>query len=244
MLSRFRVITLDAGETLLGPRPSFGEAFARICAEAGVLVNKEQIKQIQALSRQRLQDYQRLGLRFTDSTEKSQEFWIGLYRGFLTKMSVSENSLDEISAYLYQEFTRGHNYSLFDDVLETLDSLRSHGIRLGVVSNWEYWLERLLVELGIRSYFDFIVVSGLVGYEKPDTRIYRKAIECSGVDPSAMAHVGDSVESDVNGARAAGITPILLDRRGHYRQVDCLRVESLTELLSIDGPMSVPDIGE
>ena len=74
------------------------------------------------------------------------------------------------SQILHAEFTDLANYSLFDDVLPVLKRLRGESLMLGVVSNFEEWLERLLEELGVASFFDVKVVSGVEGFEKPDPR--------------------------------------------------------------------------
>ena len=46
-------------------------------------------------------------------------------------------------------------------------------------------------------------------------------------------HVGDLYHVDVAGARAAGLTPALLDVGDLYPDCDCLRVRSLTELVTV-----------
>jgi putative hydrolase of the HAD superfamily len=52
--------------------------------------------------------------------------------------------------------------------------------------------------------------------EKPDAAIFHTALEQAGAAPHETVHVGDSRHADVEGARACGITPVLLDRRGRY----------------------------
>jgi putative hydrolase of the HAD superfamily len=68
---------------------------------------------------------------------------------------------------------------------------------------------------------------------KPRKEIYLKALELAGCRPEEVIHIGDDLEGDVEGAKNAGITPILLDRRSEHRDVDCKRVRSLNELLPV-----------
>ena len=58
-----------------------------------------------------------------------------------------------------------------------------------------------------------MATSAEVGAAKPDRVIFARALELAGVDAGAAVHAGDSVEADVLGARAAGIAPVLVDRR-------------------------------
>ena len=69
------------------------------------------------------------------------------------------------------------------------------------------------------------------GVEKPDPRFFQIALERSGADAATTMHVGDLYHVDVAGARAAGLTPALLDVGDLYPECDCLRVRSLTELV-------------
>lgn len=68
---------------------------------------------------------------------------------------------------------------------------------------------------------------------KPRREIYEKALQLAGCRPEEVIHVGDDLEGDVEGAKNAGITPILLDRKSEHMDVDCRRVRSLPEILPI-----------
>ncbi len=84
-----------------------------------------------------------------------------------------------------------------------------------IVSNWDVSLHAVLRDTGIAELVDAVLTSAQEGVAKPDPAIFARALERVGVsDPRSAVHVGDSVEFDVQGARAAGITPVLLDRAG------------------------------
>ena len=233
--SPFRAISFDAGETLVRPYPSFAAAFAGICRQHGLRITRAQAAEIGAASTRRLIEYQRRGLTFSNSTESSREFWMGLYREFLAGLGVGGEMLATLPERLYDGFTRAERYRPFADARLALRAARKRGLVVGVLSNWEPWLVRLLGELKIDHLLDFVVVSGVCGYEKPDPRIYREALKAAGVSPGEMVHVGDSLHTDVAGARAVGITPVLLDRHRRHPDADCLRVASLRELTAPGG---------
>ncbi len=100
---------------------------------------------------------------------------------------------------------------LFPDVVPTLQALRERGFRLGAVTNrgWagpRFWQE--LADLGLRPFFETVVVSCLVGYMKPHPRIFQIALEEMGLGPQEVAMVGDSLRADVAGAKALGMVAI------------------------------------
>jgi putative hydrolase of the HAD superfamily len=122
-------------------------------------------------------------------------------------------------------------YRPFPDVLPTLRSLRESGKTLAVVSNWDPALPTLLAELDLAEFFAFILPSAEAGVEKPDGRIFSLALQRLGLGPQEVVHIGDKYKADVVGARAAGITPILLDRKGEARYQDVICISSLVELI-------------
>src|SRR5207237_4415285 len=121
-------------------------------------------------------------------------------------------------------------FSLCPDVPETLDRLRSAGYRLGIVSNWESRLPDLCAAHGIGRYFDFIVVSEIEGFVKPHPHMYRRALDLAGAPAHRVAHVGDSLRDDVEGASAVGIRGVLIDRVGACAIDYHPRISSLAEL--------------
>lgn len=89
-------------------------------------------------------------------------------------------------------------------VRETLEGLRSRGIALALVSNWDCALPEHVERIGLAHLFTTVVASAVVGAEKPDPRIFRTALERLGVEPGRALHIGDE-ESDRLGAAAAGM---------------------------------------
>ncbi len=77
-----------------------------------------------------------------------------------------------------------------------------------------------------------VIDSTVVGYEKPDVRIFEAALARAGAGIRAtdVVHVGDTLAADVAGARAAGITPIHFDPLRACRAPDHRHVSSLAGL--------------
>lgn len=100
----------------------------------------------------------------------------------------------------------------FPDVVPALSALHDHG--LVVVSNWDCSLPDWLGTAGLLGHVDAVVTSAEVGAAKPDRAIFERALDVARAEPGEAVHVGDSLENDVAGARAAGIRPVLVARDG------------------------------
>lgn len=223
------VVFFDAGETLLGPHPSFAELFSEVCAARGHEVPPERVQSVQDELAPHLIDLaEDTGVdNPTFSREASQKFWGYLYARFLLALDIADL---ELAAALLERFSDASSYKLFDDAVPTLQRLRRDGYRLGLISNFEQWLEERLVELEVGHLFDISVISGFVKIEKPDPGIYRLALERAEVVPGDAVHVGDSISMDVEPAGSLGMHTILIDRAGRYPDSSTPRVTSLEEL--------------
>jgi HAD superfamily hydrolase (TIGR01509 family) len=142
---------------------------------------------------------------------------------------------DATAAALAELHTYHQTHNLWetvpDEVRPALTALRAKGFRLVVLSNANGTLHRAFDRLGLTSSFDLIFDSHDEGVEKPDPRFFHIALQRAGADAATTMHVGDLYHVDVAGARAAVLTPALLDVGGLYPDCDCLRVRSLTELV-------------
>ena len=227
-LSAIEMVFFDAGETLLRPYPSFPELFAHTVGKHGHDVSPAEVEALQErLAPHLVELLEESGVEKPSlSAEASFTFWTHLYRRLLGELNLDEG----LTEVLYGVFSDSSSYKLFDDVLPTLKRLEELGYRIGLISNFEGWLEKMLVELEIGHVFDVSVISGLEGMEKPDPAIYELAVERSGVAPERSVHIGDSPKMDVEPAHSVGIRPILLDRRNRYPMETFPRIRSLEEL--------------
>jgi putative hydrolase of the HAD superfamily len=105
-------------------------------------------------------------------------------------------------------------FEAFPDASPALAALREQGVKLIVVSNWDVSLESVLERTGLAPLLDDVVSSAAAGARKPDPAIFEVALELAGCEPGEALHVGDTPEEDVEGARAAGIRALLIDREG------------------------------
>lgn len=100
----------------------------------------------------------------------------------------------------------------FPDAAPALRALRDRGIRLVVASNWDASLPEVLERVGLAPLLDGVVASAMVGRAKPAPELFHAALELAGVEPGRALYVGDSLDHDAIGARAAGLRPVLIER--------------------------------
>jgi putative hydrolase of the HAD superfamily len=209
-----RGVFFDAGETLVHPHPSFTELLIALLRAEGHDVDQADLRVNAAIVARHFQRAADQGQLWTTSPERSRAFWLGVYDEFLTALGIERS--DGLAGRLYEQFTDLSNYRLFPDVLPVLHDLKARGLVLGVISNFEEWLGRLLARLGVDGLLDLQVVSGVEGVEKPDPAIFQLALTRAGLLAGECAYVGDSPTFDTGPAEALGMRGVLIDRRGRH----------------------------
>jgi putative hydrolase of the HAD superfamily len=103
-----------------------------------------------------------------------------------------------------EDFIGALRFEVVPGAAEAVRDLRSRGLPLAVVANWDVSLHERLGELGVGGFFDAVVTSAEAGAPKPDPAIFRLALRRLGAAPAKSVHVGDE-PLDEEGARAAGM---------------------------------------
>jgi len=215
---RYPVVLLDVGETLVGPRESFGAVYARVLASLGLEIPGPFLERC---LRQVWDEMDRLVPRGTDRygyfPGGEDEYWFRFAKGTIeraARRTVSEGFVRETLEHLRRAFRDAGAWKVYADVIPALVELRAAGARLGIVSNWDSRLPRLLERLGLAPFFEAVGVSHLEGIEKPDPELFHRVLGRLEARPDQALHVGDVPELDLEGARAAGLDAALVDRRG------------------------------
>jgi HAD superfamily hydrolase (TIGR01509 family) len=221
-----RAVFFDIGGTLIGPNLSL---LGRWLRAAGLDCDDERLATIEPYARKAQAD--------------KRHTMIGTprLRGLLVEEVVRRLWADQpedparlqatVDRVLANAMASGHlAVPVWNDVLpgvaEGLAALRARGLRLVAVSNSDGSAGHVLESVGLRDVFNHVVDSHLVGFSKPDPRIFDTARALAGVEANQVVHVGDLYEADVVGAQAAGISAILIDGYGFWPDAPCLRVDS------------------
>lgn len=226
-MSVIRAVLFDAGATLVHPDPPVEAVYAREFAADGARFSEEDLGR--ALTRAWEEVHSNAGgVDRYGGVRGEPEFWktfLNRVRSFLDGGAVSPAAFSRLA----EHFRSPRAWAIYDDVVSTLEELSRRDLKLAVVSNWDSHLPRLLAALGLDRFFPVVAVSGIEEVGKPDPEIFRRACDRLRVRPFESLHIGDSVTEDLDGARAAGLLALLLDRQGRHPEI-ADRIASLAEL--------------
>jgi putative hydrolase of the HAD superfamily len=121
------------------------------------------------------------------------------------------------------------SFDLFEDTVPALEALSDAGWQHVILSNHVPELPNLVRELGVRPFFEEIITSALIGYEKPHPEAFAIGLRAAG-EAEEIWMVGDNPVADVEGAEAAGIPAILVRREGDARR-RCEDLRGVVEML-------------
>lgn len=215
-----KAIFFDAGNTLL---LLDYHVIATALSQEGLRLSPEAIRMAEYRARVKLDPL--LSVQSTEGVDI-----LKAYAGFILEEAgipwgkAAERAFERIKAYNRQEGL----WSIPNpEAPAVLEALKREGHLLGVVSNSDGSVERLLRQGGLLGFFHFVLDSHVVGIEKPDPRIFRLALERAQVEPEEAVHIGDFYSVDVLGAERAGLRGILLDPVRAWGQVGCLKARDL-----------------
>jgi putative hydrolase of the HAD superfamily len=232
-----RTVFFDAGFTLLRVSESTPEICRRICKQLDLHLDLDAVKQRMEEANDYFLRQARLNRHTWASEQAINEFWVGYYMNLLRPFVAEhdEPRLYKLAAVITEEYQKHTTWTLYPDVLPTLEALRKHGYSLGIISDWGISLGPIVRNLHLTSYFDTLLISAVTRHAKPSPMLYELALQRANAIADYTLHVGDSYIHDVLGARAVGITPVLLDRAHRLApgNVDCALVHSLYELLDL-----------
>ena len=211
-----QAVFFDAGYTLLCMDPDQPTVFLRVCSQLDIEIVHEHFAEGVQRANTLLGPRQPHDVPKPFSQDAVDRFWTEYNRTLLSVCA--RNARDAAKAErVYRTFAAAITWRVYDDVRGILQTLRAQGVRLGIISNWTGDLEDVLERVGLRSSFDFALDSARLGYEKPHGEIFDEALRRTGVEPASAVHIGDSPEHDVDGALAAGLRAILLDRNNRHQ---------------------------
>jgi putative hydrolase of the HAD superfamily len=223
-------VFFDLDGTLVETTEPFSAVFARVLRSLGF---ERQPEQVEVALRDCWPWYEAEVGRHRDA---ELEFWRRFNSRVCAALDTGERAREAghavTDAFRSLDATR-----LYEDALPCLDRLAAEGHTLGVLTARPD-ARRVLEPLGVVDRFSYLVDAFRSGSAKQDRRSFQCALDLAGIDPGEAIHVGDVYERDVVPARAAGLTPVLIDRTRSHPQNDCLRVHTLTEL-----PPLIQDLG-
>ncbi|HYG63089.1 MAG TPA: HAD-IA family hydrolase [Thermoanaerobaculia bacterium] len=209
---RIEAITFDVTHTLLHC-PRLGEIYSEVLGRHGIPVSPPDALRLVKTVWQELSCAADPGRDRFSSHPDGERGWWARFLERLCELLDAPPPSRFAAAELFHRFGRAESWEVYPEVPRVLAELRGQGLRLAVISNWDHRLPGLLAELGLAPSFEAVVYSSAVGVEKPDRRIFGRALELLQLAPAAVLHVGDGRLEDFEGAAAVGFAALHLVRQ-------------------------------
>lgn len=200
-----RLVTFDVTNTLLRFRVTPGQQYTEVAADCGVRLDGEE------MARKFVNNYKTMNFQHPNFGKRSNiswdEWWRRVVHNTLATHVEDPKVLEKITTRLIESYKTKEYWLVNDGSVDILKFLKERKVTLGVISNFDPRLHQVLVNVGLREYFDFVVISYDAGFPKPAREIFEKALKESRVsklEQCSALHVGDNEELDYRGALAAG----------------------------------------
>jgi putative hydrolase of the HAD superfamily len=226
-----RAVLFDVDFTLAKPGPDLGpEGYRVLGARFGLELDPDRYDEARAGAIETLERHPEL--------EHDEEVWVAFTERIVRGMGGDADGARACALEMTRAWEQAQNFELYDDVLPVLAELRRLGLAIGLVSNTGRDLDAFVAHH--RLDVDAAISSGAFGRTKPHASIFRAALEGLGVEPHEAVMVGDSLEDDVEGARALGMRGLLVDREGRHPEWGDERLDDLRELPAALGLSTAP----
>lgn len=212
--TRPKVIFLDAMGTLFELKSSVGEIYQQYALKYGVKADAKLIEKAFIKSFRSAPPLAFLATELTQIKEQEFVWWQNVVKttffqlGLLKKFS----NFTAFFAEIYTYFSNKDPWYVFPDTIDSLEKWSNQGIQLGVISNFDTRLIKVLNVLDLEQFFISITISSVAGFAKPDQNIFKIALDKHGVVAQQAWHIGDSLTEDYQGAKNAGIRSFWLNR--------------------------------
>jgi putative hydrolase of the HAD superfamily len=232
-----KVIFFDAAGTLIETRASVGEIYSRVAREFGFEAEPQILQQNFARSF-RLQPPMAFPAGTPEAAlfELEKDWWRNLVREVFDGLGAFPR-FEAFFGEVFDRFRGRELWQVYADVEPALAELKRRGLKLGVLSNFDSRLYDVLRACDLERFFDSVHVSTLAGAAKPDPAIFRSALSYYAVEARQAWHVGDSLREDYEGATAAGLNAVLLDRDNSFAEnAPANRITTLEQIFTLLDP--------
>jgi HAD superfamily hydrolase (TIGR01549 family) len=225
-VTKLRAVLFDVDFTLCRPGPELSpERYARIAARHGITLDTSRYDAAREAAVVNLKRHPELLHDDTIWHRFTEEIFIG--------MGGSEDIASDCATEIERGWEVSENFELFEDALPALEEVRASSLQIGLVSNGIRDLREFVTHHKLDV--DAIVDSRTHGRVKPHPTIFQAALTLLGVEPRETVMVGDSIEEDIEGARALGMRAILIDREERHPEVE----ERLTDLYGLPAALGL-----
>ncbi len=234
MKNNIEVLMFDIYGTLATWSPAREVVQSRAIAKFGINISKEDIDRGYAVA-----DSYMAGMSLDKPLRLMSEQEIGEFFARFEQKALSAAGINvdlDLAGRIWKSIAeQEYELAVFDDVIDGLDTLRTAGFKVGILSNMNATGAKLADDLGLSDHIDFALTSEEAGADKPNPAIFLEALKRAGnADARESIMIGDQPATDMAGAEATDMNGILLDRYDAHPEYDAHpRVRSMDELCSL-----------
>ncbi len=228
-----KAVFFDAAGTLFRVRGTVGEIYWRLAQPYGLQATPEAIEQA---FQEQFANASALAFpgRSPDEVKALERRWWEKLMWLVFQGIGMFPRFNDYFNEVYEAFTGTEGWELYPETLKVLDRLKSEGRHVGIISNFDSRIHEVCRALKISPYLDSITISSQAGWAKPSPEIFSQALKSRGFDSGEAVHVGDEVGDDVQGALAAGLRPVFLDRSNQEQApLGVTKISRLDELWEV-----------
>jgi putative hydrolase of the HAD superfamily len=203
-------VVFDVDFTLARPGPDLGpEGYRELGRRHGLKLDASRYEDARAAAFTEVKRHPEL--------DHDEEIWVLFTQRIIEGMG-GEGDTYAAAVEMEGRWAESAHFELYDDALPVLELLRERGLKIGLLSNSSRDLDEFVAHH--RLDVDAVLTSHVHGKTKPHETIFRALLDRLGVRPEHAVMVGDTIEDDVEGARAVGMRAVLLDREGRYPEIE------------------------
>ena len=204
---RILAVLFDAVGTLILPRESVGETYARFARPHGVELPAGRLDEAFSRVLRAAAPNVHPGLPLGEAALRERDWWRARVRETFRAADGSSrlSDFDACFAQLWRHYAGAHAWRLAPGAHAGLDALAQRGLRLGVLSNFDQRLRCVLRELGLHERFEVVTLPADAGAAKPERAIFDVCLKRLGLAPQRALYVGDQATLDLAAAQGAGL---------------------------------------
>jgi HAD superfamily hydrolase (TIGR01549 family) len=229
-----KAVLFDVDFTLVKPGPDLGpEGYQLLGRRFGLELDPARYAEARAAAIKTVERHPEL--------DHDEEMWVLFTERIIRGMGGDSDRAYECAVEMTRAWEHAENFDLFEDTLPVLAELRAHGLKIGLVSNTGRDLGAFVDHHALDV--DVALGSASHGKTKPHPAIFQAALDQLGVSAEEAVMVGDSLEDDVEGARALGMRAFLVDRDDRFPELDdrLPDLRALSGVLGLSGRPARPD---
>lgn len=220
-----RAVFFDAVGTLIHPEPSAGDAYLEIGRRFGTRLSADEVRRRFGAAFAAEEDADAARGHRTDEGRELQR-----WRSIVSRVLDDVADADGCFRALYDWFAQPSAWRVEPGAGPVLRRLESRGYVVGVASNFDHRLRRVMAGLDEVAWLKLLVISSEAGWKKPAPGFFDRLCQEVALPSSRILFIGDDLDNDYAGAIACGLPALLFDPRARSGLSADKRLASLADL--------------